>query len=73
MDDCPEEWISSNLSRFAVSYGSHHGRAEQSFLKHVAVVGLSQDHGVGRELRVQCPCPCWQAREEADLGFVSAG
>lgn len=50
-----------------------HGRAEQSFLKHVAVMELSQDHGDGRELRVQCPCPCWQGREEADLGFVSAG
>lgn len=71
--DRPEEQFSSNLCGFTVSYESHHGRAEQSFLKHVAVVELSQDHGVGRELRVQCLCPCWQGREEADLGFVSAG
>lgn len=73
MDDRPEERISSNLCGFAANYGSHHGRAEQSFLKHVAVVELSQDHGLGRELRVQCPCPCWQGKEEVDLGLVSAG
>lgn len=53
---------------------SHHGRAEQSFLKHAAVVELSQDMGLAEELRVQCAilvgrggkrltwgCLCWVA------------
>lgn len=30
--DRPEERFSSNLCGFTVSYESHHGRAEQSFL-----------------------------------------
>lgn len=74
MDDCTEEQVSSNLRGFAVGYGSCHGGAEQSLQRHMAVVELSQDHGVGRERRSGSSVLVLvgRGRAEADLGFVSA-
>lgn len=75
MDDGPEEQVSSNLRRYTVGHGSHHGRAEQSLQRHVVEVELSQDYGIGKELRagsIVLVLVGW-GRAEANLGFVSAG